>query len=458
MVKFRISFLIVFLLAACQPSTPPSSTPIPATATKTPRPTATPIPVSTLEIEEEEDLNGVEIEVWHAWFGAPAALFDLQIAEFNKENPWGIRVSAAYQGSYNMLFNAVTNSLDTSDRPQIVVALVEQIPVWSELGSVNDLTPYINDPVWGFSTAEQTDFPSIFLEQDQHEDRVLALPAQRTARFILYNQTWGEELGFDSPPISFDEFEEQACAANKSKLTDEDLENDGKGGWIVEYDSYSLLSWMRGFDGGHFVNEEYQFINSNNINTLKSLKTLYDNQCAWLSTADTPYEQFALRSALFISASMEEFPEITRTFAKLNSRDEWIIIPFPGEERSALITYGTSYTLLETEDAEALASWLFVKWMLEPQNQAKWVKSTALFPLRISALDELSDYEKSNPQWAEAVDLISQAEIQPQLASWHKVRYLLGDGFEYLFRSNVQAGSVAVILAQMNDAARALSE
>ena len=123
-----------------------------------------------------------------------------------------------------------------------------------------------------------------------------------------------------------------------------------------------------------------------------------------------------------------------------------------------MITYGTSYALLETEDAEALASWLFVKWMLTPQNQAKWVKSTALFPLRISALDELSDYEKANPQWAEAVDLISQAEIHPQISSWHKVRYLLGDGFEFIFRSNTQAGSVAAILAQMNDAARALSE
>jgi ABC-type glycerol-3-phosphate transport system substrate-binding protein len=123
-----------------------------------------------------------------------------------------------------------------------------------------------------------------------------------------------------------------------------------------------------------------------------------------------------------------------------------------------MVVYGSSYALLETEDAEALASWLFVKWMLEPQNQAKWAKSTALFPLRISSLDELSDYEKANPQWAEAVNLISQAEIQPQLASWHRVRYLLGDGLEYIFRFDTQAGSVAAILTQMDDAAKAISE
>ncbi len=446
---------LFFFLAACQSSLEtqtPTSTPPPAT--KTPRPTATPLPTSNFDVEEA-DLNGVEIEIWHTFFGAPASLLELQIADFNEENPWGITVRESYQGSYNMLFY---NVMDATERPSLIVALPEQISVWDEEGSVKDLAPYISDPIWGYTPAEKTDFPSVFLEQDQHEERTLALPAQRTAHFILYNQSWGEELGFDEPPLSFDEFEEQACAANQAMRTDEDFENDGKGGWIIDYESNGVLSWMLGFDGGPFVNDDYQFINSNNIDAFKSLKTLYDDQCAWLTTAERPHEQFALRSALFITASMEEFPEIRRAFLDADNRDEWTVIPFPGQERTSLVTYGSSYALLETEDAEALASWLFVKWMLTPRNQAKWVKSTGLYPLRISALDELSDYEKANPQWADAVDLIAQAETYPQLASWHKIRYLLGDGFEFIFRSNVQSGSVAAVLAQMNDAARALSE
>ena len=459
MAKTRILLLFIFLLTACQPSSAPTaSTSVPSTPTKAPIPTTTPIPVSNFDVEEVE-LQGVEIEVWHAWFGAPAALFDLQIAKFNEENPWGINVSAKYQGSYNALFNEISDALENSERPQIIVALVDQIPVWSELGAIKNLTLYMDDPVWGMTTAEQTDFPSVFLEQDQHDGAQIALPAQRTARFLLYNQTWGEELGFDAPPLSFDEFEEQACTANKAKRADEDFENDGKGGWIVDMDSNTVLAWMQGFGGSPLDDTgNYQFISAENIDALKGLKKLYDKQCTWLSTADTPYEQFAERSALFISAGMEEFPEISRSFAKANSRDEWKVIPFPGEEEGAFITYGASYALLETDDAEALASWLFVKWMLTAQNQAKWTKSTALFPLRISALEELSDYEKENPHWGEAVDLMSQAGTYPQLASWRSVRYLLGDGFEYIYRFDMQAGSVAAVLAQMNTTAQALRE
>ncbi len=448
----------ILLISACQPSTPgltPSA--IPITAISRPRPTATPIPISTLDVEED-DLKGIEIEVWHPWFGAPAALFDLQVEEFNKENPWGITVSAAYQGSYNMLFNMVTDALDTPQGPDVVVALSEQISVWDEADSITDLAPYITDPIWGMTVIEQADFPRIFIEQDQRETTWLALPAQRTSQFLIYNQSWGEELGFDAPPLKFEEFEEQACAANQFMRSDDDLDNDGKGGWIVDFDSSGVLSWMVGFEGGPFVNEEYQFISSQNINAFSGLKKLYDNQCAWLSTAETPYEQFAGRSALFITASMEEFDEISRSFLTLGSHDEWTVIPFPGEKKGALVVYGSSFAILETDDAEALASWLFVKWMLEPHNQTRWVKSTALFPLRESSLDELAEYKKGHPQWAEAVDLISQAEIQPKLPSWHRVRYLLGDGFEYIYRFDSGAGSVAAILAHMNEAARALSD
>jgi multiple sugar transport system substrate-binding protein len=460
--KLRIFLLGILLLTACQavPATPaPTASPaLTATPTRLPV-TATALPQSTFNLTEK-DLQGIEIQIWHAWFDAPAALLNRQITDFNKENAWGIHVSADYQGSYNMLFNAVTDSLDSEKRPQIVLALVDQISVWDELDSVKNLTPYITDPVWGYTTAETTDFPDPFLAQDQRAERQIALPAQRTARFLLYNRTWAEELGFISPPHSFDDFSTQACAANQAKRTDGDPQNDGKGGWIIDNDPDTVLAWMLGFGGSPFdENGTYQFISSPNINSFKELKNLYDQRCIWLSTADTPYQQFAERSALFISAGMEEFPEISRAFAAAGNQDEWTALPYPGNERSALITYGTSYALLETDDeAEALAAWLFIKWMLTPEHQAQFTKSTALFPIRISSLEDLSDYEKDHPQWSDAVDLISQAEIQPTQASWHRVRYLLGDGFESVFRFNLQAGSVAATLAEMNKTAKELSE
>lgn len=459
MAKKIILLFFAFLLAACQPSTPAAS-PTNLSPTATPKPKLTPTPTYESQIDvSETELDGIEITIWHSWFGAPQALFDLQVADFNEENPYGIKVSAAYQGSYNMLFNTLDAELDDGSPPDLVVALPEQIAVWHEAGSINDLTPYMLDPEWGMTTAEQTDIPSVFLAQDQRDDVLLALPAQRTARFILYNATWGEELGFDAAPTSYENFRAQACAANLSMRTaDDDPENDGKGGWIVDHEDTSALAWIYAFGGSPLDGDSYEFVSAENITAFRSLKGLYDDGCAWLSTANTPYEQFATRKALFATASMEEFNDITRTFAETGSRDDWRVIPFPGDVDSTVVVYGASYAVLTTEDAEALASWLFVKWMLAPPQQAKWVKSTGLFPLRISTLGDLADYERSNPQWGQAVDLIELAETQPKLASWRQVRHLLGDGWEYIYRYNTQQGSVSAILALMNQTASELND
>jgi hypothetical protein len=73
-------------------------------------------------------------------------------------------------------------------------------------------------------------------------------------------------------------------------------------------------------------------------------------------------------------------------------------------------------------------------------------------------LELLGDYKKTHPQWAEAVDLLPKGELQPQLASWRKVKIMLGDGFDHMYRVNVSSGQVAAILAQMESLSRDISE
>ena len=101
--------------------------------------------------------------------------------------------------------------------------------------------------------------PEIFLTQDNVGGRQLGLPAQRSARFIFYNQTWARELGFPDPPTNTEEFRQQACAANASFLNDSDPKNDGYGGWIVDTNWQTTYSWFLAFDGGVVDGDAYTF-------------------------------------------------------------------------------------------------------------------------------------------------------------------------------------------------------
>ena len=64
---------------------------------------------------------------------------------------------------------------------------------------------------------------------------------------------------------------------------------------------------------------------------------------------------------------------------------------------------------------------------------------------------DVAVFYSANPQWAAAVDLLPQAKIYPQAASWRKARLVLGDGFFSLFQPlTPTASDAAQILDQMD--------
>ena len=450
--RWLISLLLfAFVFSACQPSSipgVPTSTPEPG-ATDVLAATETPAAESRLGVEPEA-LDGLTVDVWHPWYGVTASVFDSQVAEFNSANPWGILVRARGFQNYTELYEQASAAVHGPDRPEMVVGLPEYAVEWHAQEAVVDLNPYLSDPVYGLGGAEIADFPSVFWEQDQVGDVRLGMPAQRTARLLLYNQTWASELGYDSPPATATEFQEQACKANLSMRADADPQNDGLGGWLIDTHPITALSWLLAFGGGAQESDGFRFLTPENIEAARFVKGLSEVGCAWKTQNLEPLTRFVDRSALFATASLDDLPDLARAFASAGSLDEWTVLPFPGAEGSVLVVYGSSYILFESDDAEQLAAWLFVRWLLSPENQADWVNSAGLFPLQASTMSLLADYAAGHPGWAEAVNLLPQGRTTPQLAAWRTIRVALGDGFSFMFRVDTSVGQVPTMLAQLD--------
>ena len=458
-------FAILIALSACSPEISPVS------STHTPRPNATPLantpetntlvpPVSSLDVEKEA-LRGAQVTVWHPWFGAEASLFESQAAQFNSENEWGIIVSAESKGNYSELFLQTDAAIEESAHPQVVIAFPEHALTWGD--HVVDLKPYVSDPVYGWDPFEVSDFPTVIWNQDEVDGKRFGVPAQRTARFLLYNQTWARELGFASPPATSTEFEQQACDAHRALGSDQDPDNDALGGWLIDTHAMTPLSWMLAFNGSVQEEEGYRFLTPGNIAAFRFVKILQQKNCAWVPSPDLPVpDRFAARQALFATAGLENLPDQARAFSAANNTDEWTVLKFPGDERDALVVYGSSFILLESDDVTQLASWLFMRWMLSPENQARWVQSTGLFPLRDSTMELLGDYSAGHPQWAEAVRQLPEGEMTPQLASWRLVRVMLQDGFRDMFDTirhpDLTDGQVPLLLRQMDETAEDLNQ
>lgn len=420
-------------------------------------PTAEPVveTVSRLEVQEEA-LNGLQVTVWTPWYGIESDLFNSFVNDFNTENEWGIQVNLINQVNFANLYETVTAALPTEARPDLVIALPEHAQGWYADGAVTDLADYIDDPKYGMNPG---DIPFVFWNQDLAGTARVALPAQRNAQFLLWNKTWAGKLGYESAPGTAEVFREQACGAQQAMLADELPQNDSLGGWLVNTEPMTAYAWLLAFGGGVLEEGNYRFLAPNNMEAFKFLRELSESGCAWQSAGADPITTFANREALFITANLHDLPFVARAFASANNTDTWNAIPFPGRagNNGALIVYGSSYVIFDSTEQEQLAAWLFVRWLLDNEQDARWVETTHLFPLRASTVKLLGDYEKTHPQWAQAVELLPEGEIQPQLASWRTVKIMLGDGFTHMYRVNVSSGQVAAILAQMESLSRDLS-
>ena len=90
-----------------------------------------------------------------------------------------------------------------SDRaPNLVAGYNNQLQSWDNLGGVIvDLNGYIDDPEWGLDPATQADFYPVIWNQDSNANKRLGLPVYRSTVVIFYNQSWAQELGFETPAL-----------------------------------------------------------------------------------------------------------------------------------------------------------------------------------------------------------------------------------------------------------------
>ena len=449
------------LLCACTTGTPtpPAPTPLAPTLPGMPSPTPSLAPTPTVVISEDPAaLRGVTLQAWNAFTGTSEQVFASQVAQFNASNQWGIVVNPVGYGDYTSLFEvvngAIANASTSGGTPDLVAALPEQTLTWESAGLVVDLTPYTNHPVWGLGEAGLAGIPAVFRAQDTLPDgRLLGLPAERSARFLFYNQTWARELGFDSPPATADEFRQQACAANASFRQNASPQDDGYGGWIVDPSWQTTYAWMLTFGGSVEDGGAYTFSTDPNLAALQFMKGLYDDNCAWISLEPRPFDSFAARSALFVSGDLAEVATQAESMSRLNNSDQWTVIPYPGPDGRVMVTYGPSFSLLRSTPERHLAAWLFLRWLLSPENQSQWVAASGLLPL----LDFVQN-PSASPQWQAAVGELSLAQGVPQLASWRKVRYVLEDGTNVIFQTGIAIDKLPSILIEMDATAKEISD
>ena len=467
--------------------------------TRTPYPTSslTPLPTSVIDIPEAT-LRGLSIRFWHPYAGEEQVLLDRITREFNMTNRWGIQVENTSISGFTRLEQSLRQAAVDQSLPDLWTMFTYQALQIDANGTVvTDLRPFIDDAGYGLTVAEQKDFLPTLWQQDlvpppalkgraPSMGKRMGIPWVRSGELLVYNQTWAKELGFNRPPETPDEFRQQVCAAAKANNSDSNRGNDGSGGWLVTGDPAELIGWLQAF-GAQISRQDgrgYQFDTPEAGQAVSFLYELKQDGCAWLSPSTAPETALSERKALLavmplldlvnLQSPEQERPvptEITPTLAQgtkivptptpiptptvtVEPADIWLPLPFPSSGSPAVVAYGSSLIVGQSQPERQLAAWLFVRWLTLPENQARWVQLTHTLPVRSSAVEDIQAAQiQDPPAWETTLSYLPYLQAEPYYVSWSVVRWTLGDAILHLFQPEYSAEQAAQILAMLDELA-----
>lgn len=407
------------------------------------------------------ELRGVQVILWHPWVGENEATLQAIVDEFNQTNQWGITVDTSGYEGFGRLDEAVESARLTNTLPEVIVDYGYQARHWDGMDALVDLNPYITDPVWGLSNDEQADFypgfwaEDVIFEEDSGVSRRLGIPYYRSAYVMFYNQSWAQELGYPKPPLTAEDFRVRACAAAEHVSKQGDKSALGKGGWLITPQPGVMLGWLFAFGSpitdpsGH----GYKLNTPETQRALEYLKGLQASGCAWSDTEADAKVEFANRQALFIVGSLFDIPAQQQAFAQAGNNDDWLVIPFPSNIEPVVDSYGPSLLITRSDPARQLAAWLAVEWLVYPPNQANWAEALGTYPTRQSSLSYLPEASRSNPQQAQAMELLPKTRSEPSLASWSVMRWVFEDVMGQLFTPQFGADQIPTLLENLQSVA-----
>lgn len=483
-----ISFVVAVTLTACSQVTSspvvPTQTDMPAGATpsptrapqmKTPTPTRvtpTVTPTSAIQVRFSE-LKGQKIIFWHPYQGEAQNLLEKLTGQFNQENEWNITVSASSQGNWGSFEEQMrqVNGSNTQN-PDILVGYNNDALIWDSGGwLLTDQADYVNDPLWGLPDKQiEAYFPAIWAQdfvpdgmmngQAAEGGKRLGLPWYQSATLLLYNTSWAKDLGYKNPPRTLAEIQTQACAAAKwepsGTRTPLAAAAVTRAGWLLSGDGSVFSSFVFAF-GGEIARPDrsgYQFNTPESQKALEYLYRLYAGGCAAKSADGDMFQAFIERRALFITVSSAEVSAAQAAFAEAKFKDDWISLPFYSLEGQPVVdVYGPALLITQSNPARQLAAWLFVRWLVSPENQAAWAFTSGTLPVSSLAVQELVAQYKLSAPLRQALEFLPYAHPEPVYASWKSIRPAQAEALDYLLVPDLKPDAISSILKNMDQLA-----
>jgi ABC-type glycerol-3-phosphate transport system substrate-binding protein len=371
----------------------------------------------------------VTVVFWHSYTGDREARMQALIDEFNATNPYSVTVVGEYAGSWIEIRDNVLLGIQAGGPlPNLVMGYPTLLSVLARHGAVRFLDSYLNDPTLGITdTADLQPGVLDYYRLIQYGNQLAGLQYGISIEAMFYNADLLAGAGLNVPQ-TWEAFE-SSCIS----LTTETVS-----GTIPGMDASRFATWLWS-RGGQLLSDDgshARFQEQPGIDSLLTFQQLVQGRYARL-----PQEQYEEIAAFgngqvaMIFGSTSGIPYI-RTAMGQGAGNDWgasRVPALPGHE--VVDSYGAGAGIIHHDEDADRGAWLFLRWLVDRQQTARWAAASGYFPVRISAETHISMTQKlaDDPQYAEAYALLPLSRSEPGVRGYETVRSFLKDAmFEIL--------------------------
>ena len=411
----------------------------------------------------------VSITFWHSETASAEENLVKLVDRFNASQD-EVKVEAIFQGNDAELAVKLIASMGSGDVPTVAYMSEPFTQRLMDSGEIVLIQEYVDGDDYDLS-----DFAPASLAYYTVDETLYAMPHGLAVPLMYYNKIPFREVGLDPerPPRDLDE----AYAVSEKLVQRDSAGNVTRSGFSLEIHPWYVEVMLAGA-GEFYVNNdngregivtEVAFDNDAGRRLFRWWHDMVDEGLALnvgrsRTGADTLLAVAARKAVMTLStsAAMRSVVDVIGTGME---GIELGVAPVPGipgavPEGSPGVYSRSLWIMSGRPEAERDAGWEFIKWLVEPEQQAEWFAGSGYLPVRNSAYDypAAQDIIDRYPDFQLPADLFGKtattaAALGPLLGPFAEVREAVASGIESMLAGSASADEAIEAAAEAGNEA-----
>jgi ABC-type glycerol-3-phosphate transport system substrate-binding protein len=378
--------------------------------------------------------RGQVLVVWHTLSGIKEqALLNL-IDDWNRTNPYSITVMPERRDT-NSIDSSVQQGINQKALPSLMLVSTSQAANYYQKGILTPLDTYIDDATNGWNATDRADlYPFILKAGITPNGQIVGVPYGGAVRVMFFNRDWLKTINLDNAPSTWDQFT-SACATATDRAK-------GTLCFGIDPNATAFEQWLFAH-GGQVTTDNMSVLQVSTPAALEAMNQLAGfvraNQTYRVTTRQQSRDDFASSRVLFTFDWSDQLNDVGAA-VKQHGEFEWSVGLLPATEGRSRTTklLAPMWVITRTPGTQnpdrEMAAWLFIRWLMDGAQTARWATETGELPARLSTMNTLSDKVTPDSAYATTLrDIAPLARPEPLVSGWNCVENVLSVAIQQVF-------------------------